>query len=146
MNDVPVANIRNRQSRLEALWDLALAENATPDAQLRLVLEDALDALGADYAEFGYGQGDAYSLSASVLREKTEPAAPSIAIGRVVGSADGRAVMIFDTHGEDEDRFPFRSVLSWPFYAQGKRCARIVHLGGRDPVHRVSLARYLATA
>ncbi|MBV9270613.1 MAG: diguanylate cyclase [Candidatus Eremiobacteraeota bacterium] len=122
MNDVPVANIRNRQSRLEALWDLALAENATPDAQLRLVLEDSLDALGADYAEFGYGQGDGYALAASVMRQKAEAAVP-LAIGRVVGAADGRAVMIFDTHGEEEDRFPFRSVLSWPFYAQGKRSA-----------------------
>lgn len=123
MNDVPVANIRNRQSRLEALWDLALAENATPDAQLRLVLEDSLDALGADYAEFGFGQGESFALSASVTREKAESAAPAIPIGRAVGSADGRAVMIFDTHGEGQDRFPFRSVLSWPFYAQAKRCA-----------------------
>src|SRR5690348_11996273 len=103
MNDAPVANIRNRQSRLEALWDLALAENATPDAQLRLVLEDSLDALGADYAEFGYGQGTTFVLSSAVPRAKAD-AAPSIPIGRAVGSADGRAVMIFDTHGEDEDR------------------------------------------
>jgi len=123
MNDAPVANIRNRQSRLEALWDLALAENATPEAQLRLVLEDALDALGADYAEFGFGQSDDFEVSASVARAKNETKALPIAIGRAVGSANGRAVMIFDTHGEGEDRFPFRSVLSWPFYAQGKRCA-----------------------
>lgn len=117
--------LRDRQSRLEALWDLGLAEQGSPEAQLRLVLDDALDAMGADYAEFGYASDDGFAVVASVGISMRDASATEIAIGRGVGALDGKPIMIFDTLSDrsDGEPVPFRSVLAWPFSTNNRRCS-----------------------
>lgn len=126
--------LRAHHSRLEALWDLSLHDDNTPERQLRRLLQGALEALGCAYASLDHAD-DGILIAArrgDDASERTEHSLLTLASGRE------EPLMMFSTSEAPAwcrhplvIGVPLGSALIWPF--SGHRKAHALIFGWAKP-------------
>jgi diguanylate cyclase (GGDEF)-like protein len=130
VDEVSAPRLRTHHHRLQAVWDLSLAEHSTGDSQLQALLNDAATALQADYVELYAAADGAFSSAGSpevVGVLDLANYAREYALGPMTAEI-AEPMLVADTDHEPiwgahplVTAIPLRSVLAMPLERSGRR-------------------------
>jgi len=130
VDEIAAPRLRTHHHRLQAVWDLSLAEHSSGDSQLQALLNDAATALQAEYVEL-YSTQDGGYLSAGTPEAvgvlDLADYAREYALGSMTSEVS-EPLLVADTEREPVwgahplvKAVPLRSVLAMPLEHSGRR-------------------------